>query len=384
MAVTSKNNLRNGSSGDDVIELQKKLNEVGYTLDVDGNFGSKTEEAVRDYQQKNGLTVDGIVGTNTWGSLTGGNTATTPEQTEPETPAWEYTPYTPSDSVLAAEELLQQQLGNKPGPYSSPWQEQLQGMLDKILNREPFKYDLNGDMLYQQYKDQHTTQGKMAMMDTMGQAAAMTGGYGNSYAQSVGQQAYQGQMQQLNNMIPELYQLALSRYTAEGDSMRDQASILAQMEEQDYGRYRDQVSDYNDELSRLTEDARYKGERDYTEWADDQNFRYQQERDKITDDQWQQQFDEAKRQFDEQMSSSKKKRSSSSNSKKKTVDPDDDTDATESVGYSDIYNDLILAKSQGKDDSWANEYIAAAVEAGYISRTDGMNLYNKYRDNRLK
>ena len=39
--------------------------------------------------------------------------------------------------------------------------------------------------------------GRLAMMDSMGRAAALTGGYGSSYAQSAGQQAYQKQMDSL-------------------------------------------------------------------------------------------------------------------------------------------------------------------------------------------
>ena len=53
--------------------------------------------------------------------------------------------------------------------YRSRWQEQLQGITEKILNREHFSYDLNGDALYQQYKDRYIQQGRQAMMDTMGQ-----------------------------------------------------------------------------------------------------------------------------------------------------------------------------------------------------------------------
>ena len=87
------------------------------------------------------------------------------------------------------------------GQYQSPWQTQLNDTISKILNREKFSYDLNGDALYQQYKDQYVNQGQQAMMDTMGQAQAMTGGYGNSYAQTVGQQTYQGYLQQLNDIL---------------------------------------------------------------------------------------------------------------------------------------------------------------------------------------
>ena len=70
--------LRNGNTGDAVKELQKRLNANGYTLDVDGKFGKKTEEAVRAFQKKNGLKVDGIVGPKTWAALGGSqeNTST--------------------------------------------------------------------------------------------------------------------------------------------------------------------------------------------------------------------------------------------------------------------------------------------------------------------
>ena len=58
-----------GSTGSAVSKLQTVLNEHGYDLAVDGIFGVKTQAAVRDYQQRNGLKLDGIAGPETWGSL---------------------------------------------------------------------------------------------------------------------------------------------------------------------------------------------------------------------------------------------------------------------------------------------------------------------------
>lgn len=57
--------LKRGSKGNEVKELQILLNRVGYNLDVDGSFGPKTVVAVKDFQRKNNLVVDGIVGKNT-------------------------------------------------------------------------------------------------------------------------------------------------------------------------------------------------------------------------------------------------------------------------------------------------------------------------------
>ena len=334
--MANYNQVSYGSTGSDVTELQKMLNQNGYNLDVDGNFGSKTQAAVKDYQQKNGLSVDGIVGKNTWGALTSaqntGSTSATPSKPSASEMQFEYKDYAESDIVKQAQEMLQQQMANKPGEYQSAWQAQLNDIINKINNREKFSYDLNGDALYQQYKDQYTTQGKLAMMDTMGQAAAMTGGYGNSYAQSVGQQAYQGYLQGLNDKVPELYQLALSQYNAEGDEMYNQAALMAQMENQDYGRYRDTVSDYYTELDRLYNQYNAERDYDYGKYADDRNFSYgqfsddrnlayQTERDTVADQQWQAEFDEAKRQYDQQYALSRAKAYASTGD-----DGDDDGD----------------------------------------------------------
>jgi hypothetical protein len=130
----------------------------------------------------------------------------------------------------------------QPGGYRSPWQSQLDDTMNRIMNREKFTYDLNGDELWKTYKDQYTTGGKMAMMDTMGQAAALTGGYGNSYAQGVGQQAYQGYLQGLTDKIPELYQLAMDQYDREGNAMMQQYGLLQDAEAMDYSRFQDNMA----------------------------------------------------------------------------------------------------------------------------------------------
>ena len=62
--------LRFGSRGTLVEYLQLALVRAGYTtLSIDGVFGARTRDAVRDFQQKNGLTPDGVVGRRTWSAL---------------------------------------------------------------------------------------------------------------------------------------------------------------------------------------------------------------------------------------------------------------------------------------------------------------------------
>lgn len=192
--------------------------------------------------------------------------------------------------------ILKQLEGTKPGEYESRWNEALLGVMEQLKNREEFRYDMNSDALYQQYRDSYIRQGQLAMMDTMGQAAALTGGYGNSYAQNAGQQAYQGYLQELNSLGMEFYQLALDRYVAEQERLEGQYDMYAQQEQLDYDRYRDGVSDWNSSY-----DQAYGAYRDSVEddqWL--QALRYQMERDRIADSQWQQEFDEDRRRYDQE------------------------------------------------------------------------------------
>ena len=178
-----------------------------------------------------------------------------------------------SDNVLNA--IKQQGQLQKPGAYNATWQQSMNDTLNKYLNRDPFSYDVTGDALYQQYKDQYVTQGQMAMMDTMGQAAAMTGGYGNSYAQSVGQQAYQGYLQQLNDKVPELYQLALNKYNQEGEALLNQYGLLSDADNREYSRNRDDISDYYTERDYLNNYINQERNWEYGLYSDDWNRGYQ-------------------------------------------------------------------------------------------------------------
>ena len=224
--------------------------------------------------------------------------------------------------------------------------------MNKILNREKFSYDVNGDALYQQYKDKYITQGKMAMADTMGQAAAMTGGYGNSYAASVGNQAYQASLQQLNDVIPELYQMAYDRYNQEGQDLYNQYGMLSNERSTEYGMWTDTGnrlgndrtyysnaydSAYNrdygqwvDKGTMLNNDRTYYGNeynneynRDYAEHTTTEGYKYQDVADANAFAQWQANFDEGVRQFNESMTFNKDQANKTTPTKPVTMSTDD-------------------------------------------------------------
>lgn len=76
--VVVKPTLKKGSNGEAVRILQQKLTELGFLNDtIDGVFGTNTEMAVKTFQAANGLTVDGICGTQTWAKIN-----TLPEEKE--------------------------------------------------------------------------------------------------------------------------------------------------------------------------------------------------------------------------------------------------------------------------------------------------------------
>lgn len=79
---SDKPTLRRGSEGEYVTLLQTKLFQLGYDLGsygIDGDFGSRTEAAVKAFQTANGLTADGICGRNTWAALDGAEPPVAPK-----------------------------------------------------------------------------------------------------------------------------------------------------------------------------------------------------------------------------------------------------------------------------------------------------------------
>ena len=180
--------------------------------------------------------------------------------------------YTPGSAVQQAQAYLNQVQSRRPGEYQSQWDGELTELYNRIANRKPFSYDIGTDPVYQQYREQYQRQGRLAMQDTMGQTAALTGGYGSTYGEQVGQQAYNAYLQNLNDIVPDLYNAAYSRYRDEGTDLYNQYGLLSDRENQAYSRYRDTVNDYYSDLSdaRGAYDSAYS--RDYNQWSDQLSY----------------------------------------------------------------------------------------------------------------
>jgi hypothetical protein len=308
------------------------------------------------------------------------------------------------------------QLGGwqKPGEYQFGMQQSLNDTISKILNGDKFSYDLNGDMLYQQYKDKYINQGKMAMMDTMGQAQAATGGYGNSYAQSVGQQAYQGHLQQLNDKVPELYQLALDKYNQDRQELYNQYGLLSDRDNTEYGRYRDGVSDaynerdflagrvdagkswdlaldsemwgrehtlHNDAVdawryddTAATNDYWNKKNFGYGVYSDNENFRYTDHRNEIADDQWQKGYDLDERQVKLAEDQAAKAVSTGGNGGGGGGDDSYPLSAKEWNDISARCDEYIM----NKDASGLKNYLQGLYNRGFITEDEYADFYEQF------
>lgn len=162
--------------------------------------------------------------------------------------------------------------------YESQYSDRIDALLNQILNREKFSYNVETDPLYQQYKTMYNREGARALNDTMASAAGHAGGM-NSYAMVAAQQANDYYNAQLNDKIPELYQLAYSMYMNDVDSQRSDLSMLQGLENADYGKHLDRVSDWRNDR-----DFAYGQYRDQMgDWQNGLNFAYGQYRDQMGD-----------------------------------------------------------------------------------------------------
>lgn len=277
-------------------------------------------------------------------------------------------PTQPSDAVKLAEQMLADHMAKVP-EYNFPWATQLDDTLKKILGREKFSYDFNGDAFYQQYKDKFTQQARMASEDAVARASAMTGGYGNSYAATAGAQAFNEQMGQLNDVIPELYQMAYDRYSREGQDLKDAYSLLAAREAEAYGKYRDEWADYLTERDYLT------GRLESAEAADlnNRNFEYNAHRDTVEDQKWASEFDLAVDQVNKNLELSEREAEASRVAAEEAAK--DKATADRNKVLDNIGKELPEKFDNNEDMS---DYIAVLLNRGEITEEEAMDLIDKY------
>ena len=128
--------------------------------------------------------------------------------------------------------------------FNAPYKSQLNNVVGQI-NGSKFEYDLNKDALYNQYKEQYQAMGNTAMQEAQADATALTGGFANSYAQTAGQRAYNSYVQQLQNIVPQLYSQARQNYDTELSNLYNKANLYSGLNAQSYTEYAAQLDQKN-------------------------------------------------------------------------------------------------------------------------------------------
>lgn len=241
-----KDELRTGSSenvyifNDDQQRIKDQMNQNSIAWWNADDAGKKTlEEANRQLAANLGGSVGFNPQTGKWSGVASQPTSMK-TGVDMAMPTWDYNSY----------------LSSNPKPtYQSQYSDLINAKLDEILNREAFSYDLDSDPLYQQYKKQYIREGNRSMNDTLASMATDAGGM-NSWAVTAAQQASDYHMSQLNDRIPELYQLAYGMYLDDLNIDQENLGILQQMDNTDYGRYRDSVSDWYTDYNNAYTDYR--------------------------------------------------------------------------------------------------------------------------------
>lgn len=277
--------------------------------------------------------------------------------------------YQRSDRVNEYYEKTRKLERNKPDEFESKYEGQISDILDNILNRPKFSYtaeDMTNDDLYKMYRDQYLRQGNLAMRDTMGNAASLTGGYGNTYASAAGQQAYDNYVSMLNDKALDFYDRAYQRYNDEGQNLYNQMNVVTGLDNTDYQRHRDTVSDYYNDLNYYN--GRYNQEYGYD---------YGQYQDQVAADQWAQEFAFQKQQAAQEQanweaemalrrqaaasSGGGRGRSSRSSSKKKSSSSRN----TNTIGWQEAH-DIYISALNEKGQKTADEIMNSLEKDGLV------------------
>ena len=288
--------------------------------------------------------------------------------------------YKKSKDVEKAEKKLNSWEKNAPKDYESKYSVEIDGILNDILNREKFSYNLNADPLYEQYRELYTQNGKKAMMDTVGEASALTGGYSNSYAVTAGNQVYHEYLDNLNEVALDLRDRAYEQYGDEGEKLFEDIKLLRSLDGDDYDKYLNELEHYYKDgeylLERLTamSDAEYEQFLQTVEaWESGRDFAFKEKTDALDREEFEKEmaFKKAEAERDQanadreynlslQKLYASNSSSSSSSKKKKTSD---------TISYPETYKEFCSATG----------YPGIMTETEYYAHEKAKSKYGTYK-----
>lgn len=210
--------------------------------------------------------------------------------------------------------------------YVDKYDQQKQDLMNSLQNRGAWNYDANSDPAYQSAKKQYLREADRATQNTLGQAAALTGGMPSTAAVNAASQAgdyyrtqlsdqlanymdadynrYQNDINTDMNLLNQIYQMSDSdfqRYLNQAGLDADTLSVINDMSEAEYQKFIDDIGlDYDtiSALRSLSQDARDRYDTDrnfeYGQWTDDLAFRNEEEQTAYDRKQYAKEYNDAK------------------------------------------------------------------------------------------
>lgn len=198
--------------------------------------------------------------------------------------------------------------------YTNQYAQMQQDLLDSILNRPDFSYDVEQDPLWGNYRKSYLREGQRATADALGQASAASGGRPSTWATTAATQAGDYYATQLNDIIPELEQRAYERYLDDYNMLISDLGQVNTQEQMDYQKYLTDLSQFNtdrdfafgqylsdyDILQNQLAALQGQDQADYNRWQDqleadrwEQQWQYEQQLDQLQQAQQAQEFAQA-------------------------------------------------------------------------------------------
>lgn len=200
----------------------------------------------------------------------------------------------------------------------SRYDDSLQQIIDQLTNQS-YEDWTKGDQ-YTALADRYGQNGEMAMRDILAQISARTGGLASSYAQSAAQQQY-------NDYMAKLEEAARQMYDAERSEGLDNAQMLAQLAQQDYARYQDELAQWNADRTFS-----------WNQSQSEREWQYQQNRDAIEDQRYDQQYADSQKESEQ----------AAALEKAETLAAYGDFSGYKALGYTDAQINLMQAAYQSK------------------------------------
>ncbi len=157
-------------------------------------------------------------------------------------------------------------LENRP-EFKDKYNSQIDKLVNEILNKKDFSFDLENDPSYQAYRESAIREGQKAMQNVLAEHSINAGG-NNSYAVSAAAQAQNDYLSKLNDIVPTLYNDAYNRYLNELSMDKENLSTLLSMQDNDYNRYLSEYDVWDND--RIRANSEYK--RDYAENRENINY----------------------------------------------------------------------------------------------------------------